>query len=452
VGLEIRIGLVLITAVTAYLLTRRCSPKLRGAFIQTGIIGSLLLPLLYLVVPSIGLSVGDMVSRAIDGGAVLVSGTRLAAGGQPVYGIESIASFMVLIVWMAGSTLLLIRMVVGMRYNSRIAQRGTQVSRRVMSVATELSERAGLRNVPKMVMSDDTTVPFVWGWRRPLVVLPVDAENWETGRIKITLMHEFNHIVRGDQKLLIIATISTALHWPDPLVWLVRRLFRNEAERACDDSVMRLGGRASDYAGHLLIMATALARNRMRTPLSMTLLNKSLLEGRLMRIMSMNGAVRTARPWALTAAVLLLAAITVGAASIQIQPMAVVEQNNEISSASAIEASSGDEEKLPGPDEFVPVEKMPEMVVMQPPVYPPEAKEKGIEGSVYVQSLVDKNGDVLEVKLGKTSGNKLLDKAALVSAKECKFKPGIQDGKPVAVWISYRVDFVLDGQADSTEN
>ena len=104
-------------------------------------------------------------------------------------------------------------------------------------------------------------------------------------------------------------------------------------------------------------------------------------------------------------------------------------------------------ETYPAPDEFVVVEKMPEIIHQEDPVYPEMARKKEIEGNVIIQALVDKKGEVVKVKIGKSSGHKLLDKAAATAAKDFKYSPALQNKQPVAVWVSYRVSFQLDDKS-----
>jgi TonB family protein len=58
--------------------------------------------------------------------------------------------------------------------------------------------------------------------------------------------------------------------------------------------------------------------------------------------------------------------------------------------------------------------------------------------------LVDKDGNVRDALVLKSSGTASLDEAAVEASYDCKFKPGIQNGRPVACWVTYRVEFVLD--------
>jgi protein TonB len=102
-----------------------------------------------------------------------------------------------------------------------------------------------------------------------------------------------------------------------------------------------------------------------------------------------------------------------------------------------------EDDYLPAPDEFVPVEIYPEMIYQEKPEYPRFAKNAGVEGVVWVQALVDKEGNVVKAQVGKSSGTVALDEAAVEAAYDNKFKPGIQNGAPVACWVTYKVEFSL---------
>ena len=99
---------------------------------------------------------------------------------------------------------------------------------------------------------------------------------------------------------------------------------------------------------------------------------------------------------------------------------------------------------FPSPDEFIPVDSMPEMIYESVPEYPRLARVAGMEATVWVKSLINKKGEVEKAIIFKSSGSKAgFDEAALDAAYKNKFTPALQDGKPVAVWITYCVSFVL---------
>jgi len=98
---------------------------------------------------------------------------------------------------------------------------------------------------------------------------------------------------------------------------------------------------------------------------------------------------------------------------------------------------------LPAPDEFVPVEIYPEMIHQVEPDYPRLARQAGITGTVWVKALINEEGKVLKAIVAKSSGTVSLDDAAVEAASKNLFKPGIQNGRPVKVWVTYPVEFTL---------
>jgi protein TonB len=103
------------------------------------------------------------------------------------------------------------------------------------------------------------------------------------------------------------------------------------------------------------------------------------------------------------------------------------------------------DELLPAPDEFVAYEEPPEKIVDVKATYPEMARRAGIEGVVWVNALVDREGKVRDVRILKDSGaNAGFEDAAIEAAKKTVWKPAISNGQPVAVWISYRIVFTLN--------
>lgn len=76
--------------------------------------------------------------------------------------------------------------------------------------------------------------------------------------------------------------------------------------------------------------------------------------------------------------------------------------------------------------------------------YPPFARENDLEGTVYVQFVVDKSGKVTEVTVARSSGHKILDDAAVSHIKNMpSHVPGKQRGKPVRVQYVVPIKFKL---------
>lgn len=102
-------------------------------------------------------------------------------------------------------------------------------------------------------------------------------------------------------------------------------------------------------------------------------------------------------------------------------------------------------ESTPATGSFVPVEVTPEFIFKAKPVYPPAALKAKIEAKVYVRILVDKEGDVRDAIVAKGTGAPEwgFEESALDAARRCKFTPAIQQGKPVAIWVTFPFEFKL---------
>ena len=83
---------------------------------------------------------------------------------------------------------------------------------------------------------------------------------------------------------------------------------------------------------------------------------------------------------------------------------------------------------------------VPELVKRVDPVYPPEAVNKEIEGTVIMEVVVDKDGNVSEVNV--TGGkNMVLNKAAVDAVKQWKYRPYLKGGVPKPVKFIVVLDF-----------
>ena len=115
--------------------------------------------------------------------------------------------------------------------------------------------------------------------------------------------------------------------------------------------------------------------------------------------------------------------------------------NNGVDSARIVDKS------LPSPDEFIAIDVNPVLENQPQAVYPDSAKKAGIEGSVWVKALIDKQGNVRDAIVTKGSGKKVgFEEAALAAAKQATWKPAIQNKQPVFVWVSYEIKFLLKNE------
>lgn len=75
--------------------------------------------------------------------------------------------------------------------------------------------------------------------------------------------------------------------------------------------------------------------------------------------------------------------------------------------------------------------------------YPVVAQENGIQGRVFVKFVVTKTGEISNIKVMRSVDPELDKEAIRVVRSLPKFKPGTQRNRPVSVWFSGYISFVL---------
>ena len=82
--------------------------------------------------------------------------------------------------------------------------------------------------------------------------------------------------------------------------------------------------------------------------------------------------------------------------------------------------------------------------------YPSEARKAGVEGKVFVQFVVNKYGELTDIKTLKGIGKGCDEEAMRVVEESPAWNPGITNGKPVNVRMVMPITFKLDRASDAT--
>lgn len=141
----------------------------------------------------------------------------------------------------------------------------------------------------------------------------------------------------------------------------------------------------------------------------------------------------------------------------EINPEQTIATQTEMSAVSSAVLSDGEgaggeirieediriENDEPGMNDFVPVEKIPQVVYAEKPVYPEIARRSGMEGAVWVKILVDKTGKPRKVVVIKENSGEVFNEEAVKAAWKYQFTPAIMNSGPVQVWVAIKFNFRL---------
>jgi beta-lactamase regulating signal transducer with metallopeptidase domain/HEAT repeat protein len=185
-----------------------------------------------------------------------------------------------------------------------------------MTPLYEVSDRMGLAEPPRLLLSDDAKMPFACGLTTPTIVLPAECESWSHERRLAVLLHELAHVRRRDLAGHTLGRLVCAVYWFHPLVWTAARKLRDESERACDDLALACGTRATDYAEHLLDIVTSVRRET--TPMvALAMARRKEFEGRMLAILDpeLRHSTPSRRQSAALIGALVLISVVIGAAT-----------------------------------------------------------------------------------------------------------------------------------------
>ncbi len=184
-------------------------------------------------------------------------------------------------VWVTGVVIFMLPVLSVFWRLSTIRRTGLPVAWRRDEI-TRLATERGVRQPVELLEHEAVPGPMTFGITRPVIVLPLDARDWDEAELRRALMHELEHIKRGDWLMQILARVVAACYWFHPLVWTAWRRLCLEAERSCDDAVV-ISEERTDYAEQLVTLAQRMSATPVQPMLGMA--NRSDLSTRVTAVL-----------------------------------------------------------------------------------------------------------------------------------------------------------------------
>ena len=286
------------------------------------------------------------------------------------------------------------------------------------------------------------------------------------------LIHEQAHIDLRHSLDIIFWSLVALFQWWNPAAWLLGRELRQVHEYEADMAVLNQGVDVKQY--QLLLIRKSVGDKLFSMANNF---NYQSLKKRI-RMMTMNKSSRwnTLRALAVVPVIALALLAFANTESVAAVVTASVQQDNAVQSevqapepvqveavTQPVEVEAEEQPVEENPVEPVPesknvyesVEQMPEfpggmeemMKFLQQNIqYPASAAKNKVEGRVVLQFVVEKDGQIGEVKVARSVDPELDAEALRVVKSMPNFIPGRQDGKPVAVWYTIPISFKLQGK------
>ena len=338
------------------------------------------------------------------------------------------------IIWGLGFLICLIRFFYRTKSMSSFKKDLIEINDAKMTrILKSIEDTFGKRIRFRIFLTNSLTTPIVLGMFRPIVIIPSNLYvYWNENTLKSILLHELSHIYHKDNLTGILQRLATSLNWWNPLVYILSADFSRAREEISDNHVL-LENNSRDYAECLISLAenkSLINRLVVFTPITSPYIP---LNDRVKYILSKERRMETHLK---KSSFLLILVVSVFLLSVTAGNMLVfATPPDSVSSPELIQEKSKKEEKISPPELLKKVE----------PVYPKEAIEAKIEGTVVLEATTNNSGQVQKIKVLKSVPG--LDKAAIDAVRQWEYKPIEIDGKPRAAIFTIALQFQLDEEA-----
>jgi len=265
-----------------------------------------------------GFGSGTMVWSSPIGGFVPVEKSAPAAvAAGPVEEKTAFVDKAVVFLWLGGLAALILRLAFGLAGAVRLSREGTALGGPDWRMLIErFLALVSLRRKVRLKSHPDVSVPLTWGWLKPVILMPVEADAWTETDRSAALFHELSHVKRADFLFTLLARLSLAAFWWNPLCWAVVSRIRREQEIACDELVLRAGIKPSAYAASLLGFRSSAGFRWNASAALLGLLGRSSFPERLAAILKQNMIFKEVKMKSriLLAAAVVTAVVFIGAA------------------------------------------------------------------------------------------------------------------------------------------
>ncbi|MBB1292468.1 MAG: bla regulator protein BlaR1 [Pseudoalteromonas rhizosphaerae] len=264
----------------------------------------------------------------------------------------------------------------------------------------------------QLLQSSAVSTPMVIGLFSNQLVLPTAyTQHIDSNALTLIIEHEKVHIKRADNLFNALALMATLLIWFNPLAWLGYMNFRRLQELSCDEKVLtnKTTQQRILYSKALINCA---ANSRAGLIAYSHYGDKNTMLQRLNQIKHTGNSSMIAK-----GALLIFAAGMISSFAIAKQPEAI----------SKVQAISP--------------------IMRIEPLYPIQAAEQGISGSVVLKYDISPAGKTQNVSVVNAKPERVFDKEAKKALMQWQYKPSNSGFKDVLV----QLDFAIDSNYKSEE-
>ena len=141
------------------------------------------------------------------------------------------------LVWIIGSLIFIfVHLISYSHYKRQVLKNGKMIKEtRILSQIFRLKRELHINRTVCVMEYDEAESPMIIGFIKPVLVLPKEQYNSED--LFFILKHELVHFKRGDVYLKLLFVTANAVHWFNPIIWIMQKEAVIDMELSCDERV-----------------------------------------------------------------------------------------------------------------------------------------------------------------------------------------------------------------------
>ena len=143
----------------------------------------------------------------------------------------------VALVWIIGCLILISAHLISYsHYKRQVIKKGRMIKEtRILSQIFQLKRELQIRRTVCVMEYDEAESPMIIGFIKPVLVLP--KEQYDSKDLFFILKHELVHLKQGDVYLKLLFVTANAVHWFNPIIWIMQKEAAIDIELSCDERV-----------------------------------------------------------------------------------------------------------------------------------------------------------------------------------------------------------------------
>jgi TonB family protein len=320
----------------------------------------------------------------------------------------------------------------------------------------------------RVILLEQEILPFSWFGR-----IVMSRKDYESRHAESIIAHELTHIRQHHFIDLSLAELLIVLQWFNPAAWAYRSAVRDMHEYLADKGTINSGYEIAEYQRLLATLAG---------PVTAGILSNNMKHSTLKNRFTMMTKTNNRKPATFRLAIAIVAVtmvsfgVFISACQTGTKKAETETTEQEITDVSTDQTTPDDRTIIENPeDEYVEIQRGDStykmkaydaksgtyIIVQEQPSfpggdearikyisenikYPEEAREKGIQGTVFVTFVVEPDGSITGVKLLRGIGGGCDEEALKLIENMPKWIPGKQRGQAVRVQFNMPIRFVLE--------